>query len=281
MSLEASSLTIQVISQGIQDATKALNDLAAAGEKAESKTSNIGSGAQQSAKAQVDAAQQAASSYNAIIDMMTEKSNTFYADKAMKAAIASQQEVFDGMALADKLVAITQQSQADRAAMRDKESADIRAKQQQQMQAAQAWYAAQQEMANKMNAIYDKKQASSLANDHEAAIIEDKRRALKALTQAQTEAIAINERMIRDDQQAKKEADAFVEALKRRAETVGMSSQQLREYDAQQVRNRATQLWLMQAGSDSAKQIEGYIKTLQNAKGAHEGFSFATAGSAR
>lgn len=314
MALDASVLTVRVQSDGIENTTKALSDLAKAGENAEKKTSNIGNGAKASAKAQVDAAQQAASAYNAIIDMMTEKSNEFYANKAMKAALASQQELFDGMSLADKLTAIIQQSQADRAAMREKESADIRAKQQQQMDAAQAWYAQQQEMANRMNAIYDKKQSAKLGQDQEAAILEDKRRgwqalgvaqaealkinaqidaankrleqdhgaailedkkrAWKALGQAQSEAMAMNAKMDSDAKQLKADGDAFVATLKRQAETVGMTTKELREYNAEQLRTRAAQLGVTQ-------QVEGHINTLKNAKGPHESFNLLTAGSAR
>jgi phage-related minor tail protein len=314
MALEASVLTVRVQSEGVESTTKALNDLAKAGENAEKKTSNIGSGAKQSAKAQVDAAQQAASAYNAIIDMMTEKANEFYANKVRKAFLASQQEIFEGMALADKLSAIIQQGQADRQAMREKESADIRAKQQEQMNAAQEWYAKQQDLANKMNAVYDKKQATKLDNDHEAAILEDKRRAWKALGeaqaealrinaqidaankrlendhaaailedkkrawkalgQAQSEAMAMNAKMTRDSQQARTDADEFVKALKRQADTVGMTTKELREYNAEQLRTKAAQLGVSQ-------QVEGYINTLRNAKGPHESFNLLTAGSAR
>jgi phage-related minor tail protein len=321
MSLEASSLTVRVISEGITDATKALNDLAAAGEKAEKKTSNIGSGAKASAKAQVDAAQEAASAYNAIIDMMTEKSNTFYQNKAMQAALASQQELFEGMALADKLSAIIQQSQADRAAMREKESADIRAKQQQQMEAAQAWYAAQQEMANRMNAAFDKKQENAAkiqamkqeeaewkalakaadeyyASEKKLAADADKFYANKAKAQASEDAkkLADAQRALRQETERlaaaeaaeQKEnasraqtAEAFINSLKRQAEATGLHGQKLRDYQAELTRTQAAQLGLMKAGSDSEKQINSYINTIRNTKGPHESFNLLTAGSAR
>jgi hypothetical protein len=321
MALEASTLTVRVVSDGITDTTKALNDLAKAGENAEKKTSNIGSGAKASAKAQVDAAQQAASAYNAIIDMMTEKSNEFYANKAMKAALASQQEIFDGMALADKLTALIQQSQADRAAMREKESADIRAKQQEQMNAAQAWYAAQQEMANRMNAAFDKKQDAAAkiqamkqeeaewraltkaaddyyasekklaaeadkfyANQAKAKAAEDAKKladANRALRQ-ETERLAAAEAAEQKEQQARAStAESFINSLKRQAEATGLHGQKLRDYQAELTRAQAAQLGLMKAGSDSEKQINNYINTIKNAKGPHESFNLLTAGSAR
>ena len=321
MALEASTLTVRVVSDGIADTTKALNDLSRAGENAEKKTSNIGSGAKASAKAQVDAAQQAASAYNAIIDMMTEKSNEFYANKAMKSALASQQEIFDGMALADKLTALIQQSQADRAAMREKESADIRAKQQQQMDAAQAWYATQQDMANRMNAAFDKKQDASAkitamkqeeadwralakaadeyyASEKKLAAEADKFYANKAKAQAaedakkladanrtlrqETERLAAAEAAEQKEQaQRATTADAFVNSLKRQAEATGLHGQKLRDYQAELTRTQAAQLGLMKAGSDSEKQINSYINTIRNTKGPHESFNLLTAGSAR
>lgn len=314
MSLEASTLTVQVVSVGITDATKALNDLAKAGEAAEQKTYKIGSGAQASAKAQVDAAQQAASAYNAIIDMMTEKSNTFYQDKAMKAAVASQQELFDGMSMMDKLWAYSQEMAQKEADKRSKESADVRAQQQAILDAATTRYAAEQELANRMNATYDKRQSASiedahaaaiiedkkrawqalgqvqseaikinrdldaaqkrLEDDHASAILEDKRRAWKALGQAQQEALSINTKMDRDAQEARAEGDAYVAMLKRQAETVGMTTKQLKEYTAAQQLARAETLGVR-------NQVEGFVSTLQQAKGPHENFNLLTAGSAR
>jgi phage-related minor tail protein len=321
MSLEASSLTINVVSQGISDATKALEALAKAGDAAEKGTSNIGKGAaaaskaaQDSAKAGVDAAQQAASQYNAIIDMMTEKSKTYYADKAAKAAIAAQQELFDGMSVVDKLWAHRDETMQKEAAARAKESADIRAQQQSIMDAAIARYAAEQELANKMNASYDKRVSTSVEDAHAAAIIEDKkrawqalgqvqseairinkeldaaqkrveddhgrailedkRRAWKALGQAQSEAQSINAKLDRDSQQAKADGDAFVAMLKKQAETVGLTTKELREYNAEQLRTKAAQLGVSQ-------QVEQHIQTLQKAKGPHESFNLLTAGSAR
>lgn len=321
MSLEASTLTVRVQSEGIENTTKALNDLAKAGENAEKKTSNIGNGAKASAKAQVDAAEQAASAYNAIIDMMTEKANEFYANKTLAAFKASQQEIFDGMALADKLTAIIQQSQADRAAMRQKESDDIRAKQQQQMDAAQAWYAQQQEMANRMNAAFDKKRDNAAqlaamkqeeaewkaltkaadeyyasekklaadadkfyANQAKAKAAEDAKKladANRALRQ-ETERLAAAEAAEQKEQQARAStAESFINSLKRQAEATGLHGQKLRDYQAELTRAQAAQLGLMKAGSDTEKQINSYINTIRNTKGPHESFNLLTAGSAR
>jgi phage-related minor tail protein len=166
MALEASTLSVVVNSSGIVETTKALNDLATAGEKAEKSTSNIGSGAQASAKKQIDAAQQAAAGFDALV--------------ASVRAVSGAQDV-----------------------------------------------------------------------------------AARALgqTAAQTSA-------------ADKEAAAFVATLKRQAETVGMSTKELREYNAEQMRMKAATLGVSQ-------QVDGYINSIKNAKGPHESFNLLTAGSAR
>jgi phage-related minor tail protein len=314
MALEASVLTVRVQSEGISDATKALSDLAKAGENAEKKTSNIGSGAKASAKAQVDAAQQAASAYNAIIDMMTEKSNTFYQNKVMQAFLASQQEIFDGMALADKIMAVIRQSQADRAALREKEHQDILEKQQKQMDAAvaasekqlaiqyEAWKKQQQmevsaqEKGDALNqagqrAIEYKKiqdAAKALADETKRLAAEEaklraiqenrqyqeyiaKGKAAAAVAREQAEALAAQQKA---EAQAKAEGEAFVAVLKRQAETVGMTTKEFREYNAEQLRMRAASMGVSQ-------QVEGYINTIKSAKGPHESFNLLTAGSAR
>jgi phage-related minor tail protein len=321
MALEASVLTVQVVSQGITDATKALNDLAAAGEKAEKGTSNIGKGAaavgqaaKDAAKAGVDAAQQAASQYNAIIDMMTEKSNTYYSDKTMKAANAAQQELFDGMSMMDKLWAYSEDQAQKQAAQRAKESADIRAQQQAIMDAATARYAAEQDLANRMNATYDKKAQAAA----QIAAMKQEEAEWKALAKAADEYYA-SERKLADEadkwmakqskaqeiaeankladanraltaetaklnaeyareqstaNQMNKDVDAFVNTLKRQADTIGMSTKQLKEYNAEQQRQQAAQLGVSQ-------QVEGFISKIQAAKGPHESFNLLTAGSAR
>jgi hypothetical protein len=274
MALEASSLQVVVSGAGIVETTKALLDLAAAGDKAEQSSTKLAKTSQDSSKAQVDAAQEAASKFNAIIDMMTEKASTFYSDKALKAAQASQQELFEGMSMMDKLYAYADQTRQVEAAARAKQTADVLAQQQKQMDAAIARYAAEQELANSMNAIYDKRKASSLEDDHAAAIIENQARAWKALGQAQAEALAINARMDAASKELRADADAFVASLKRQAETVGLTTKELREYTAEQQRAKAAQLGVTQ-------QVDGYIQSIKNAKGPHESFNLLTAGSAR
>lgn len=314
MSLEASSLQVIVSGNGIEATTKQLEALAAAGDKAEQSATKLAKTSKDSSKAQVDAAQEAASKYNAIIDMMTEKSSTYYADKALKAAQAAQQELFDGMAMMDKLYAASQAFHEKESADRAQQTADVLAQQQKQMDAVMARYAAEQELANRMNAAYDKRQSASiedahaaaiiedkkrawqalgqvqaeairinrdldaaqkaLENDHSAAIIEDKKRAWKALGQSQMEASAINAKIDADAKALKADGDAFVAMLKRQAETVGMTTKELKEYNAEQLRAKAAQLGVSQ-------QVEGYVTAIKNAKGPHESFNLLTAGSAR
>lgn len=314
MSLEASTLTIVVNSTGIADATKALADLAKAGENAEKKTSNIGSGAKQSAKDQVDAAQQAASAYNAIIDMMTEKSNTFYADKAMKAAMASQQELFDGMSMMDKLWAYADDMRQKDAAARAQQAEDIRAKQAQQL--ADATAASEKILAQQFDAFQKQKQmeasaqakgdalnqAGQRAADYQKiqeaakALAEETKRltaaeaaereqreqidymkwiasgkAAAAAAREQADALSAQQKA---EAQSKAEGDAFVAMLKRQADTVGMTTKELREYNAEQLRAKAAQLGVSQA-------VEGHIQALSQARGPHESFNLLTAGSAR
>jgi phage-related minor tail protein len=199
MSLEASSLTIVVNSTGIADATKALNDLATAGEKAEKNTSNIGSGAQASAKAQVDAAQQAVQGFNALTSSVRNATSAQDEAAKMAAKIREQMEKID------------------------------------MMSQVQRW-----------------KDAATAAREEAAA-----------LRQAQTAANSIN-----------RDVDAFVATLKRQADTMGMTTKEIRDYNAEQLRSRAAQLGV-------SDQVDGYINKLKNAKGAHEGLSLATAGTSR
>jgi hypothetical protein len=199
MSLEASTLTVQVVSVGITDATKALNDLAAAGEAAEQKTSKLGSGAQASAKVQVDAAQQAVTGFNNLTS-------------SVRNATAAQDE-----------------------------AAKMAAKIKEQL-----------EKIDMMGQIQRWKDAAQAARDEASA-----------LRQAQVSANSLN-----------RDVDAFVASLKRQADTIGMSTKELREYDAEQLRSRAAQLGV-------SGQTDEYINKLKNAKGAHESLSLATAGTSR
>jgi phage-related minor tail protein len=199
MSLEASSLTIVVNSTGIADATKALNDLATAGEKAEKNTSNIGSGAQASAKVQVDAAQQAVQGFNALTSSVRNATSAQDEAAKMAAKIREQMEKID------------------------------------MMSQVQRW-----------------KDAAAAAREEAAA-----------LRQAQTAANSIN-----------RDVDAFVATLKRQADTIGMTTKEIRDYNAEQLRSRAAQLGV-------SDQVDGYINKLKSAKGAHEGLSLATAGTSR
>lgn len=321
MALEASVLTVQVVSQGITDATKALNDLAAAGEKAEKGTSNIGKGAaavgqaaKDAAQAGVDAAQQTVSQYNAIIDKMTEDAKAFYSAKAQM----EQKELFDGMAIADKVMAVVIQNQQDRAAMREQEKQDTLRAQQEAMDAAVARYNKEIEMMNKQFDAYQSQQAKQeasaqakgdalnmagqRANDYAKLQADikalkdetDKLAAAEKAEQAQRESIdmmaqqkrwkdeaaAVREATAakmaaeKAEQQLKADGDAFVAMLKRQADTVGMTTTQLKEYNAEQLRTKAAQLGVSQ-------QVEQHIQTLQKAKGPHESFNLLTAGSAR
>jgi hypothetical protein len=314
MALEASVLTVRVQSDGIENTTKALNDLAAAGEKAEKKTSNIGSGAQASAKAQVDAAQQAASAYNAIIDMMTEKSNTFYQDKAMKAAMAAQQELFDGMSMMDKLWAHAEETRQKEAAARAKEAEDIRNRQAQQL--ADATAASEKALAIQFDAYQKQKQMEANAQAKGDALNQagqraadyaklqadikalkeetDKLRAAEKAEQEQREKIDYADWIARGkaaaqatreqeaalsaqqkaESQAKAEGEAFVKMLERRAATVGMTTKQIREYNLELLRNEAAEKGVSAAAAE-------HINQLGKARGAHESLNFLTAGSAR
>jgi hypothetical protein len=93
--------------------------------------------------------------------------------------------------------------------------------------------------------------------------------------------MAINAKLDADTKALKADGDAFTAMLKTQAEKVGLTTKELREYNAEQLRTKAAQLGLMQAGSESKDKIDGYINTIKNAKGPHESFNLLTAGSAR
>jgi phage-related minor tail protein len=195
MALEASSLTITVVSQGIQDATKALNDLASAGEAAENKTSNIGS----STKSSGDAAKKAAEGFSALTQTVNN-------------AVASQ----DASAATLKKI----QSQIEK--------------------------------MDYSNWITSGKQAAAVQRQIEQADYDG------WVQRGKTQ----------------KQAEEFITTLKRQADTVGMTTKELREYNAEILRSRAAQLGV-------SGQADEYINKLKGAKGAHEGLSLATAGTSR
>lgn len=304
MSLEASSiLQVVVKGDGIVETTKALEQLAAAGDKAEKGTTKLAKAATDSSKVQIDAAQQAADKYNATIDQMTVAAEQYYSNIATKV----QQELFDGMAMMDKLYAHGQDVYAQERAAREQAHQDILAKQQKQMDAAIA--ASEKVLAKEFDAYQQQKrlEAQSQTKTDDAAKkamdtakLKDAQQALreetdrlakaqeqlekldysnwiargKAATQSQREQESALLATQKAEQQLKSDGEAFVAQLKRQADTVGMNTKELREYNAEQLRAKAAQLGVSQ-------QVEQHIQTLQKAKGPHESFNLLTAGSAR